>query len=222
MQTKFSSAFFGLADFRVLPLEGISQAKLEMTVLARTKAGKQSIPEDGLSGPHADRLRDLFKAHREELEAFARQKVGDGPPDPSDVTQQAFTNFAALKDPDAVENPRAFLYRTVTNLILDYVRRPVNRHKVSADEMGLEKILLDADEITPEIVLLDKEVMQVVIATVRGLKQRQRRFMLLNRIHGMSYTEIARRNGTSISTAKRETEAAVDAIRRALVDLIDE
>ena len=110
----------------------------------------------------------------------------------------------------------------MSNIILDYFRRPVNRHKVSADEIGLEKILLDADEITPEIVLLDREVMQVVIATVRGLKQRQRRFMLLNRIHGMSYTEIARRNGTSISTAKRETEAAVNAIRHALVDLIDE
>lgn len=169
-----------------------------------------------------EKLRQLFIDHRAELEAHARQKVGDGPPDPTDVIQQAFTKYASLKEPEKVENPRAFLYRTVTNIILDYVRRPVNRQKVSADEMGLEKILLDADEITPEIVLLNREVMQVVIETVRGLKQRQRRFMLLNRIHGMSYTEIARRNGTSISTAKRETEAAVNAIRHALEDLIDE
>lgn len=171
----------------------------------------------------ADILHDLFIAHREELIAHARKKVGAGPPEPEAIVQQAFAKLAGSTPQalQAIENPRAFLYKSVNRLMVDYFRRATNKFGVSMEDPGIQKKLPNYDEITPEIVLLNRELLERVMDTIRALPQRQRRFLLLNRIELMSYTEIAKRNGVSISTALRETEAAVDAIRIAAKDLLE-
>ena len=166
-------------------------------------------------------LATLFDRYRSELVAFARTKVGDGPPDPEDLAQQAFARFAALKEPQRVSNERAFLYRTVANLVIDHFKGADYRRSVPCDPSDFEDLSVDRDQISPEIVLLDKERYALVLAAVEKLPRRQRRFLILNRLEGMSYTEIAARNGVCISTARREVEIAVGACRQALLRLND-
>lgn len=165
-------------------------------------------------------IRALFVRHRAELLAFARRRVGGGPPEPEDLIQQAFANFAGVENPGAVKNPRAFLYRTITNLIADYRKSSHHNRKYDVDDTELEELFQDHDKISPEIVLLDRERFFRVEAAIRSLPRRQRRFLLLSRLEGMSYTEIARRNGVSISTARREIEAAVGICREAVRQLM--
>lgn len=76
------------------------------------------MPQDPVSiaVAESDALAGLYERYRRELVAFVRMKVG-GPPEPEDVAQQAFVNYAALDDPAAVRNPRAFLYRTAANIV---------------------------------------------------------------------------------------------------------
>lgn len=173
------------------------------------------------------RLRDtrfarLFDTYRTELLRFAAKKVGDGPPEPADLVQQAFANFAKYEERGQVERPRAFLYRTIQNLITDHHRNVANMSTISLGETNLDEVREDVDELSPEIVLLDRERFSEVLVAVKSLPQRQRRFLLLNRLEGMSYTEIARRNGVSISTARREVEAAADACRAAIEHLMSD
>ena len=168
-----------------------------------------------------DCLAALFDNHRDELVVFARSKVGEGPPDPEDITQQAFARYAALSNPNSILNKRAFLYRTVTNLILDYFKAADYRRSVAVAPKDIEEISVDHDQISPEIVLLDKERYSLVLKVVENLPRRQRRFLILNRFDGMSYTEIAERNGVSISTARRDVELAVGKCRQALARLND-
>ena len=178
-----------------------------------------TIPSD--ETPRQGTLQDLYRHHWRELVAFIRQQVGAGPPEPEDVAQQSFTNFAALEAPEQVDNPRAFLYRTAANLITDYHRSAAHRRQHVAETLNLEKNAQTHDELSPEIVLLDRERFGRVIQAVRALPRRQRRFLLLHRVEGLSYTQIARRNGVSISTVRREVEAAAGACREAVLTMTD-
>ena len=83
----------------------------------------------------------------------------------------------------------------------------------------MDDILEEYEEITPEIVLIDKSRYEFVMSVVWSLPRRQRRFLILNRFQGVNCTEIAKRNGVSVSTAYREVEAAVFACRAALSTL---
>ena len=165
-------------------------------------------------------IRALFERYRTELAAFARRLVGDGPPEPEDLIQQAFANFAGVENPAAVKNPRAFLYRTISNLVADYHKSSHHIRRFDVDDAELEDLSQDHDQISPEIVLLDRERFFRVEAAIRTLPHRQRRFLLLSRLEGMSYTEIARRNGVSISTARRDVEAAIGVCREAVRQLM--
>ncbi|MEM9013483.1 MAG: sigma-70 family RNA polymerase sigma factor [Pseudomonadota bacterium] len=165
-------------------------------------------------------IRTLFTRYRAELAAFARRRVGDGPPEPEDLLQQAFANFAGVEDPASVKNPRAFLYRTIANLIADYRKSGRHVYNCDVDDAELEDLFQYHDQISPEIVLLDRERFFRVETAIRALPRRQRRFLLLSRLDGMSYTEIARRNGVSISTVRREVEAAIGVCREAICQLI--
>lgn len=158
----------------------------------------------------------VYERYATELTIYARRRVGRGPPEPEDLVQQAFANFAGMQNPADVKNPRAFLYRVIANQITDHNRSAGHQRAVDVEDARLEEFFQDKDEISPEIVLLDRERFSKVAETIRSLPRRQRRFLLLNRLEGMTYTEIARRNGVSIMTAKREVDAAIRKCRLAL------
>ena len=161
-------------------------------------------------------LENAYRLYWKELCNYLNKRFGEGPPEPEDVAQQAFEKYAALDDPASVRHPRAFLYRTATNLVADHYRSAAVRTAVSFDGVDLDVAPALRDEITPEIVLIDKRRYERVMAALAALPRRQRRFLILHRLRGMTYNEIAQRNGVSISTAEREVKAAVNASREAL------
>ena len=144
-----------------------------------------------------------------------------GPPDPDDIVQQAFANFAALDNRKAIERPIAFLMSTTRNLITDHFRRSARRNTETVDASRFDDILDTYDELSPEIVILDRERFHCVMDALRSLPTRQRQFLLLNRIEGLSYTAIAKANGVSISTARREVEAGVAACHAVVEAMTD-
>ena len=127
-------------------------------------------------------LAQIYAEHQGELFAFVRGKVGSGPPDPDDIVQQAFANYAASDNRAAILNPIAFLVRTAGNLTHDHFRRFATRFNVSADSGALDKMIQTHDELSPEIVVLGRERFSIVMRALNSLPIRQRRFLLLNRI----------------------------------------
>lgn len=187
--------------------------------------GKEAaVLTDDVNSPEtcARELHALYTRHIEEVVSFARGKVGAGPPDPEDIAHQAFANYAALEDPKAVRNPIGFVMRTASNLIADHFRRSETKTTFAVDNMILADLIEAVEEIGPETVVLGRERLERVMAALQELPRRQRRFLLLNRIDGVSYTEIARRNGVSSSTAHREVEAAAAFCQRALAELMSD
>ncbi|MGH8176675.1 MAG: RNA polymerase sigma factor [Steroidobacter sp.] len=165
------------------------------------------------------RVQELYRRHWSELCRYVNATFGVGPPDPEDVAQTAFTKFMALDDPHVVANPRAFLYATARNIVLDFNRhykltRSHATRTVQASEDGC------VDEISPERIVIARERAQTLAAAIRGLPRQQRQPLILNRLHGLSYSEIAQRVGSSKSDVKRQIERAMAAIEAA-VDAVD-
>ena len=140
-----------------------------------------------------------------ELCKYIAARVGTGPPEPEDVVQAAFTKFAALKAPEKVVNPRAFLYRTALNIVIDANRR-AQRHHASLIQ-GVAPDLEEAtDDLEPERVLLGKEALLLLRQAVLTLPPRDRSFLLAHRLEGLSYAEIARRANMAPSTVREIVE----------------
>lgn len=169
------------------------------------------------TGTPADdsRVKDLYQRHWNELCRYVRSTFGVGPPDPEDVVQAAFTRYMALHDPQVVANPRAFLYATARNIVIDFNRHlKLTRRHASSDAQIAQSERVD--EISPERVALARERAAVLTAAITSLPHRQRQPLILHRLHGLSYSEIAERLGSSKSDVKRQIERAMAAIEAAL------
>lgn len=171
---------------------------------------------DVASRRHAD-LSALFQRHRRELEGYIRRAFGGGPPEPEDAVQQAFAQYAALADPEAVKEPRAFLYRCASNFVRDYKRRNQTRVRF-AHSAEAQFLFGGAEEITAERVLSAKERADILRRAISGLKARHRDALIMNRVQGMSYADVARSLKISETETRRLVMVALAHCDRALVD----
>jgi RNA polymerase sigma factor (sigma-70 family) len=176
------------------------------------------LPHNDMHGRDPAGLKLLYERYWAELCSYIRTTFGSGPPDPQDVAQSAFARYLALPDHVAVENPRAFLYATARNIALDFNRhlKHATRHSVAtAQGEGVTLV----DEFSPERITLGRERARILEALVANLPHRQRQALLLNRLHDLSYGEIAVRIGSSKSDVSRLIARALETIQAALGDL---
>lgn len=184
-------------------------------VPSRTRQA-QVEPNGARNIARARELDALYQKHWMELVFYIRRAFGDGPPDPEDAVQQAFTQFAAHAEPAQITNPRAFLYRCAGNFVLDYKRRARTRAKFTLSAEA-EYLFGGADEITPERVLDARERAAILETAIRSLKPRHRQALILNRIQGMTYADVARSMKISETEARRLVTVAVAVCDRALL-----
>jgi RNA polymerase sigma-70 factor (ECF subfamily) len=173
------------------------------------------VPDSDPRQQDDTRLKLLYERYWPELCRYIRVTFGSGPPDPQDVAQSAFARYLALDNRDAVDNPRAFLYTTARNIALDF-----NRHLKHATRHTLREAQNECadklDECSPERITLARERAKMLAAVIENLPHRQRQALLLHRLHGLSYGEIAARTGASKSDVSRQISRALEAVETAL------
>jgi RNA polymerase sigma factor (sigma-70 family) len=164
-----------------------------------------------------DGMEVLYARHWSELCHYIKKHYGAGPPDPEDVAQEAFMKFAAIDDREAIDNPRAYLFRTAQNFLVDEHRRLALRRANPGDTEAQP----GSDDRTPERVLVGQERLEILRCSLRAMPAVRRRSFLLNRLQGLSCAAIARMTGYSESAVKKhiglaltELEAAVTAAER--------
>ena len=153
-------------------------------------------------------LQRLYALHAPALRDALTRRFGEGPPDPEDAIQAAFAKFIELDAQARVDSPRAFLFAMARNLMLDELRRTrVRRRHAESEAAGSDD--LSVEENTPENVLMSQERFRRLNRAVARLPERGRRLIVMSRIEGMSYAEIAKVTGVSPASISREIARAL-------------
>lgn len=150
----------------------------------------------------SSRFDTLYAAHRGELIGYAGRILGDlGRAE--DVVQEAFIRFSASAEFTVIDEPLAYLYRTVRNLCLD-MRRGQERDR-RRDQL-LSSALADLDGIrdtlpTPEAFAVSREELRHLQSAMSELPERMRRALELHRFSEMPVKRVASELGVSVGTA---------------------
>jgi RNA polymerase sigma-70 factor (ECF subfamily) len=152
----------------------------------------------------------LVRRHQASVLNLVFRFLGD-PALAEDVAQETFLRvWKAAKSYEPRAKFTTWMYRIVANLCLNELKSPwrkkvVSFHRVgsdgagSGDERGGD---LPDDRPSPEDVLLDKERGRRVTQALQGLPTNQRLALILKRYEGLSYQEIAKVLGCSVSAVE--------------------
>jgi len=113
----------------------------------------------------------------------ALRRRGRSEQDAEDLVQEAFVRLACYEREQAVEKPEAFLMKTALNL--------------SIDAPGTEDVLLS------------RERLARLSECVARMNDKTRTIFLAHRLDGMSYQEIGRLHGLSISSVEKHIAKAM-------------
>jgi RNA polymerase sigma-70 factor (ECF subfamily) len=132
----------------------------------------------------------------------------------ADIVQEAYARLLALQRAgQAVAEPRALLYRTARNLVIDRHRRAVARAQagMSTDERLDDVAASRACE--PDMAAASSQTLRAVLATIDALPLRCREAFILHRFDGLTHAEVAQRMGVSRKAVEQHVQNAMRAIR---------
>lgn len=161
-------------------------------------------------------LEHHYLQYRRELCRYASQKFGMAYSEAEDIVQVAFTKLAVNQQSsiDGIENVRAFLYRTVHNACIDLARRRTVRDSYAVNQQAQGD--LDVDARTPERVVLGQQFLNMINRALWAMPGKRRKLLLMNRIDGLSYAEIARRENLSETVVRKHVSKALADCQKAV------
>ncbi len=166
-------------------------------------------------------LSQLAERYGPALERFLTRKL-DNPADAAEVAQETFVRLYRLEHPDQLDNARAFLFQVASNLAVDQLRRRQLHFrflKAESREIGEGEIPENlADIASPEQIVSSREKLARIYAAVDALPEKCRQAFLLHRTAGLSYGDIARELGVSVSSVEKYILQALKACREALAE----
>jgi len=162
-------------------------------------------------------MKESLSHFYDELHAYARQRVGCAET-AGDLVQDAFARVLARGI--RLEQPRAYLYRVLINLIHDRGRCAARLPQILA-EAHLFENEPPAEEMTPLEALASREARTRLREAIEGLPVRCREVFVLHRFEGLRQREIAARLGITQSTVEKHIAAALVHLRRELADLFE-
>jgi RNA polymerase sigma-70 factor (ECF subfamily) len=125
--------------------------------------------------------------------------------DVDDLIQEAILRVVRCCERGEARDPAGILVRTVTHLSIDDCRSRARRPYVSRSIEELEHALplVDASPM-PEELVAQEQSWALIAQTLATVEQRAREAFLLNRVHGMTYPQIAKQFRVSSRTIEED------------------
>jgi len=163
---------------------------------------------------HRSGLTRYYREYHQELCRYAVSKFGLGYAEAEDVVQAAFARSASILNSAELDNARAFLYKAVYNASIDLKRRnKVRDSYVQTIQADPEQEL---DHIGPERVAASHQFLGMINRALYAMPGKRRRLLIMNRVDGLSYAEIARREGLSETVVRKHVAKALAGCQQAL------
>jgi RNA polymerase sigma-70 factor (ECF subfamily) len=145
-------------------------------------------------------IEHLFHEHRFEL-TRCLYRIVRCEQAAADLTQEAYLRLVNMAPTTSVTFPRALLFRTATNLAIDYLRKE-KPNRQTGENVDLA---MDVPSAAPsaERALFDKQRFRIFLRAIDSLSPRSREAFLLHRVQDCSYREIAIRLSISESAVEK-------------------
>lgn len=151
-----------------------------------------------------------------ELLKFLHRSVNDSDV-AADLAQESVARVLAVQQSgQAVAEPRALLYRTARNLVIDQHRRDNVRGQSVAldDESAVQPYLTAPQAHEPETAAISTQHTQALLNVIGALPLRCREAFILHKFDGLPQAEVARQMGISLTMVERHIKTALLACRR--------
>lgn len=152
-----------------------------------------------MNAPHF--LANLFEKHQPELRRLISLKFKKSHADAEDIIQDAFHNILRNDNLSEIENPKAYLYQTASNLALNRIRKQ-KQHTLYVTGMNIDDDS-EIDEISPERSIFAHRDLHRIEQALVQLPLKYRRTFLLSRIQEKTYREISEMLSISESTVEK-------------------
>jgi len=149
---------------------------------------------------------ELVLAYEKNVYNLALRMTGNQE-DAADMAQEAFIKaFNSLENFRGDSKFSVWLYRIVSNVCLDFLRKRNRRPTVSlsVEDDGGDDVQLDLpdESQSPDVILQQKMTREAVRRGLELLPEEHRQILLLREIQGLSYDEIAQVLGLEAGTVK--------------------
>jgi RNA polymerase sigma factor (sigma-70 family) len=146
------------------------------------------------------RLLDQIFGYRAALQKYLRRFTA-GAEDVEDLVQEAYVRVCAMPDGQAVDSPRALLFRIARNLAVDRARQKT-AHATDA-VADFEPLNVSSEEAEPDEQVDLHRRFESFCAAVDSLPPLCRRVFVLRKVYQLSHAEIAQVLGLSHSTIEK-------------------
>lgn len=157
-------------------------------------------------------LSTLVREHGHDLQQFLARRLGCAET-AKDLLQDTFLRLLQASPNHALINPRAFLFRIATNLVIDHHRRRQHRETLAVCETD---VAIDQADPCPSIetVIWSKQQVSLLKQAVAELPPKCRQVFLLIKFHHLTHADVAAKLGISQSTVVKHMIKAVDYCKR--------
>jgi len=165
-------------------------------------------------------LEELFQSHGPGLVRFLSRKMRSTE-DAEDIAQNAFIRIQRVANSGELDNLKAYLYQTASNLAIDQLRREKLHNNYVNQETnkqlhGDESSPSMSDHCTPERLLAAQRQLKEISKALDNLPLKCRQAFLLHRNKGLSYSEIAQEMSVSVSSVEKYILQSLKSCRKAL------
>lgn len=152
----------------------------------------------------------IYLNHQSELQ-FYLTRIVDCPDIAADLVQESFIIFFREAQKQAINHPRGFLFKIARNLAYDHLKhRKVQENYQQTKERN--QLPHGGFPSAEKLAFLD-EVLVAIKRILDELPLRTREIFIINRVYGMTYTEIAKKLDISDSTVEKHMIRALSHCR---------
>ena len=130
-----------------------------------------------------------------------------------DVAQDAYLRFHAHRERETIEHPRAYLFRIAHNLAVDRIAREAAARNHAKDQITDESL---PESFRPDSLVETEQRWQRMADALNELPRACRDAFVMNKLRGMTHSQIAQELGVSRSMVEKHLMRAMAHCRNRL------